>query len=461
MTGIKRRLLINYLLTVVIILFILEGVFIYFIRNYYYDNVRNTMINRITVTAGFVNKYLSDDIYKNLRQVVEDYPEKEHYELQVIDGKGNIQLSSSGFLAEEKVETRDYLNALNGKTSIWAGENTLTGEKVLAVSTPIKVDDLTLGVIRCVTAVDGIESVINNIILLSVIAVITIIAFVFLLTLILSKSIIDPINEINNSAKKMAEGKFSERIEKHYNDEIGELAETLNYMASEISKVEQMKNDFISSISHELRTPLTAICGWAETIITGDLENKEETKKGLSIIIKESERLTQMVEELLDFSRLESGRLKLVPTKIDIKRELSDVVDIYSARAYKEDKEIIYNSTKYIPEIMADQNRIRQVFVNILDNAVKFSEQGKKIFVAIAADDENVCIEVKDQGIGISSEDLPRVKDKFYIGKSPRSGSGIGLGISNEIIKLHGGRLDIESQQGQGTIVKITLPYKQ
>lgn len=419
------------------------------------------MINRITVTAGFVNKYLADDIYKNLRQVVEDYSEKEHYELQVIDGKGNIQLSSSGFLAEEKVETRDYLSALNGKTSIWSGENTLTGEKVLAVSTPIKVDDLTLGVIRCVTAVDGIEGVINNIILLSVIAVITIIAFVLLLTLILSKSIIDPINEINNSAKKMAEGEFSERIKKHYNDEIGELAETLNYMASEISKIEQMKSDFISSISHELRTPLTAICGWAETIITGDLEDKEETKKGLSIIIKESERLAQMVEELLDFSRLESGRLKLVPVKIDIQRELLDVVDIYSARAYKEDKEIIYDSAKYIPKIMADQNRIRQVFVNILDNAVKFSDQGKKIFVAIAADDENVYIEVKDQGIGISSEDLPRVKDKFYIGKSPRSGSGIGLGISNEIIKLHGGKLDIESKQGEGTVVKVTLPYKQ
>lgn len=458
MTGIKRRLLLNYLLTVVIVLLVLEGAFIYFIRNYYYNNLKDNMINRITVTAGFINKYLTDDIYKSLREIVEDYPEKEHFEFQVINDRGNIVLSSSGFLPKEKIETRDYVNALRGETSVWSGKNELTDEKILAVSTPIKVEDFTLGVIRCVTAVDAIESAIKYIIMISVFAVGTVIAFVFLLTLILSKSIIDPINEINHIARKMAEGKFSERIKKHYNDEIGELAETLNYMASEISKVEQMKNDFISSISHELRTPLTAICGWSETIITGDLENKEETKRGLSIISKESQRLAQMVEELLDFSRLESGRLQLMSTKVDTQKELSEVVDIYNGRTLRENKQIMYNKTEDIPYILADKNRIRQVFVNILDNAVKFSDPGTKIIVDITADNDKVYINVKDRGIGIPSEDLPKVKDKFYIGKSPRSGSGIGLGISNEIIKLHKGNLDIESKQGQGTNVKITLP---
>lgn len=458
MTGIKRRLLLNYLLTIVIVLLILEGIFIYFIRSYYYDNLKNNMKNRITVTSGFVNKYLTDDTYENLRKIVEDYPEKDYFEFQVIDDRGNIVLSSSGFLPDEKIETSDYVNALRGETSEWLGINEATHEKIMAVSTPIKVDDFLIGVIRCVTSIESIESAIKNIIAISIFAISIIIVFVFLLTLILSKSIIDPINEINYIARKMAKGKFSERIKKHYNDEIGELAETLNYMASEISKVDQMKNDFISAISHELRTPLTAICGWSETIITGNLENKEEMKKGLLVISKESQRLSQMVEELLDFSRLESGRLQLMPIKIDIQRELSEIVNIYRGRAKRENKEIIYNKKEDIPYIFADKNRIRQVFVNILDNAVKFSDPGTIIIVDINADDEKVNINVKDQGVGISSEDLPRVKDKFYIGKSSRSGSGIGLGISNEIIELHHGRLEIDSKQGQGTNVKIILP---
>ena len=219
-----------------------------------------------------------------------------------------------------------------------------------------------------------------------------------------------------------------------------------------------MKNDFISSVSHELRTPLTAIGGWTETLIRSGASDPEEVMLGLGIIQKESHRLTQMVEELLDFTRLESGRLKLNIEEIDIGVELYEAVYMYKNMLEREQIDLIYDIPDDMFMVNGDSHRLRQVFLNILDNAAKYGKDGGKIEIDLSADSYTVRIDIRDWGQGIPEDELPFVKEKFYKGSSKQRGSGIGLAVTDEIIRMHGGMLNISSKVGEGTCVTISLP---
>lgn len=464
LTGIKKRLLKNYLTIILTVLFLVEGMFIFQIRDYYYNNIEQNLINRVTVVAGFYSKYINGSQYtfeKDVRQMAEDFSFKEYVELQIVGIDGSIMYSSTGFDTGYRVNAVDYIRAIEGKTSSWTGKNEKTGEKIMAASAPLKNrnGDI-LGVIRYVTSLEIADHMIKQWILISLMIIAIIIGFLFILSLTFSKSIINPIKEITKVSKKIAKGQFGERIKKQYNDEIGELADTINYMAGEIAKVQNLKNEFISSISHELRTPLTSIKGWGETILTGEFENKVETEQGIRIIVKEANRLTEMVEELLDFSKFESGRLVLQLDMIDIKKELEEVVYIFEAKAKKKGIKINYICNENITRILADRNRIKQVFINIIDNSIKFSKNEKTIFVRLYEDEEYIYTKIEDKGIGISKENMKKIGEKFYKVNSNKPGSGLGLVISSEIVQLHGGRLDVESELGVGTKVTIKLPKR-
>lgn len=463
MEGIKKRWVYNYIVLLACILLVIEGAFIIFIQRYYYDNIENDLTNQVGISSGFYNKFLKDrpdDLNSLAKQLIQDTTFKDPVEMQILDTSGNIIMSSSGFLFNETIGTEDYKEAYKGeRTATWTGKDEITGEKVMSVSSALKQSsDNTIGVLRYVTSLEEVDNVIRLLIVASLIVIFIILSAMLLLSLIFSKSIIKPLNELNAVANKMADGQFSERVERRYNDEIGELADTLNYMAGEIVAANRLKNDFISSISHELRTPLTSIKGWGETILTGGLDDKEETELGLNIIIKETTRLSEMVEELLDFSRIESGRITLHLEPIDILSVLNEIVHMFKHRGKKDGVIVKYNYPVSMPEIMGDQNRLRQVFINIIDNAIKFTDSGKRVFVIMNSDPTNVYIKIIDEGAGISEEDLPKVKEKFFKGTSKKSGSGIGLAVSDEIIKLHGGEFDIESEEGSGSTMTITLP---
>jgi signal transduction histidine kinase len=256
-------------------------------------------------------------------------------------------------------------------------------------------------------------------------------------------------------------GDFSVRIENDSDDEIGELCTAINHMADELSTAEAMKNEFISSVSHELRTPLTAIKGWAETLMLDGDTSPDTMKKGVGVIVNETERLQQMVEELLDFSRMQNGHFTLQSAAMDVLAELGDAVLIYSEKARKETKEIIYDEPEMLPFVFGDKNRIRQVFINVIDNAVKYSSAGDRITIKAYESGDNVVVSVKDTGVGIKQSDLAKVKTKFYKANHTRRGSGIGLAVADEIISMHGGTLSIDSEgEGLGTTVTITLPAK-
>ena len=256
-------------------------------------------------------------------------------------------------------------------------------------------------------------------------------------------------------------GDFSVRIENDSDDEIGDLCTAINHMADELSNAEAMKNEFISSVSHELRTPLTAIKGWAETLMVDGGENPDTMKKGVGVIVNETERLSQMVEELLDFSRMQNGHFTLQEANMDILAELGDAVLIYSDKAKREEKRIIYNEPEMLPFVYGDKNRIRQVFINVIDNAIKYSSPGDTVTIDAYEKDGDIIVSVADTGVGIKESDLPKVKTKFFKANHTRRGSGIGLAVADEIIAMHGGSMDINSAgEGKGTTVTISLPAK-
>ena len=267
-----------------------------------------------------------------------------------------------------------------------------------------------------------------------------------------------PVAEITSVAKRIAAGSYGIQIHRQFDDEIGELADTINDMSNKISQSERMQSEFMSSVSHELRTPLTAISGWGETLLSsGNLE--PETRRGMLIILREAKRLTGMVEELLEFTRMQDGRFTLNVEKADLLAEFEDTVFMYGSRLRQEGITLEYEPCEEeIPEIPCDVARMRQVFLNVLDNAAKHGGDGKRITASIGLENGQIVVRIRDYGPGIPEEELPHVKMKFYKGSSKARGSGIGLAVCEEIVTMHGGTITLENAEGGGTLVTISIP---
>ncbi|WP_068792611.1 HAMP domain-containing sensor histidine kinase [Brevibacillus laterosporus] len=463
MYGIKKRLVMNFTFVVLMVILVLGSSFVIGVRSFYYGGAEQALLSRINVSTNFYNKYIQ---YYNLQSkakyIFEHTSQDDLAHVEVIDLDGNVILDFNGFTKRKSVLTQDVQDALKGDTGIWVGKSEDTGEHILAVSKPLTFYNSTAGVLRYVTSVEEIDKVVNQITLLvwSIGAGLVLLSLV--LNLILSKRIISPIVELTGAAKSMAKGDFSQRARQAADDEIGTLAETFNYMASELEKAEEIKNDFISSVSHELRTPLTSIKGWSEVVLTGDMEDKEETRLAMQIIVKETDRLTGLVEQLLDFSRLQAGGMEIHKTELEVNQLLMDVQQQFSARAFQKEIKLVTETPDEPLRVLGDENRLKQVVINLLHNSMKFSEEHTTITIRSYQEDQVVIIEVIDQGAGISEEELPRITDRFYKGKHKQSGSGIGLSLCLEIVKLHQGTLHVTSKVGVGTTIQVCLPiYEQ
>ncbi|MDD6082968.1 MAG: HAMP domain-containing sensor histidine kinase [Oscillospiraceae bacterium] len=461
--SIVYRWVFNNLAILILILFVIATIMIYAIQNYYYVSTQQYLTGKLTTITSVLSKY-STDANKNfsseVRNMVETFSDKDKIELMAINSKGKVVITSSGFSPDDSVSMDDYDEAMetNG-FGYWNGKSE-NNEKIMAVSYPVSSKNSDYSAMRVVVSLSDVDSTILSMTLLIITC-----CMLVLLPLVFSGvyfvgSIVRPVQKVNGATKKFAMGDFTERIPIETNDEIGQLCESINHMADELSTAEAMKNEFISSVSHELRTPLTAIKGWAETI---NAENDEETtRKGIRVIVSETERLSQMVEELLDFSRIQNGKFTLQMSVIDILAELEDAILIYTEKAKHENTVISYNSPEMLPFIFGDKNRLRQVFINIIDNAIKYSSSpNRQSHIEINAsqlDEKHICITVSDNGCGISAADLPKIKTKFFKANHSKRGSGIGLAVADEIISMHHGQLNIESEEHVGTKVEIILP---
>ena len=458
--SITRTWLRNTLSMVAVVLIIIEILLIAIVRNYYYSAAKQYMTSKMNVVTSSVAS-ASDDADRNynseIRAIVENYTEKDKMELMAIRADGTIDITSSGFSPDKDMDLSDYDMAKRAPNETASHIFEMpTGEKVIAVTAIISLKGSEYDALRLVASMKNIDNQIIFIIVISTIIVASILVMIFFSGKFFMKSIVYPTIQVGQVARKIAKGDFSQRVEKKQDDELGDLCDSINYMAEELANTESMKNEFISSVSHELRTPLTAIKGWSETLTT--IDDRETFIKGMRVISSETERLSQMVEELLDFSRIQDNRLTLQMDTIDILAELTETVLIYQERARALGITLNYYEPEMVPFVNGDKNRLRQVFINIVDNAIKYSDKGDTVSVEAYEQNDEICISVSDTGMGISKEDLPKIKTKFFKANHTRRGSGIGLAVADEIISRHGGTLTINSEEGIGTTVMITLP---
>ena len=460
--GITKRWLLNSLGVILILIVALVFSLSYAIQNYIYYGIQQAINGRAGELTNVFSDYgqrSSQDFLTAARNYVENFPNRESMELMVFNSEGHIITTSIGFAPDQSQPMPDYQQALadaNGYGT-WTGRLT-SGEKVMAVTRVIHNDaGSVVGGVRYVVSLEEADKQIGMVVGILILAGVVILLFISTSSYYFMKSILTPIKEIGATARRIAQGDFKARIEKSNDDEIGQLCDTINDMAVELGAAEKMKNDFISSVSHELRTPLTAIKGWAETMQGGGMDD-ETFDKGMSVIIRESERLSGIVEELLDFSRMQSGRMTLTMDKIDILAELGEAVYMFSERAKSEHKYLLYEEPRMLSPVLGDINRLRQVFVNILDNALKYTDEGGTISVVASEENGYIRVAISDNGCGIPPEHLPNVKKKFYKANQTVRGSGIGLALADEIMRLHSGSLEIESHENVGTVVTIRIP---
>ena len=407
--GITRRWILNGLGVIVGLLVVFEVAFAVVIRSYYYQRVETSLYTRARSLSDRLSAEVKQDSFdfeSSAWEEVEHFQDKERekMELQVLDAGGNVLVSSTGFrpLADEKPDFVQALQAVQRNTDedrgVWRGRNA-AGEKITAMTVLVRYSDGTIcGAVRYLVSMEKVDSQILLLIAVMLLFGMAVIFFVMLSSSYFVSSILNPITEIGQAARKIALGDYDSRIEKRYDDEMGDLCDTINYMAGEISAAERMQNDFISSVSHELRTPLTAIKGWSETLRQGGAADEELMNKGLEVISSEAERLSGIVEELLDFSRMQGGHMTMRFGRMDVLAELEEAVVLFRERAKREDIDLVYIEGENLSPITGDKDRLKQVFINIIDNAIKYSNAGGRVRIEAVQMGGNVQIVISDSG---------------------------------------------------------------
>ncbi len=465
--GLRRRWMTSSLLPVITILVLISALVSIGLGSAYYSNARSALEAKAAAGAEYFNTYAMtnyEEYYHSATLYANSFEDSDRIELQFLNSKGAVDVSTRSMMIGSAPGTQDVYDALSsGVISSYLGRDNATGERIIAASGLLKFQGEVVGIIRLVTSAHNLDSQVLLTVMI-ILAIMLAVSFVVVISsLLLINNVVAPVSAVSEAAKQISGGSYGFCIPNRYADEMGELVDNINDMSVKIGQNEKLQQEFISSVSHELRTPLTAINGWAETLLAdvGESEEEEAQRRGLNIIVKESSRLTKMVEELLDFSKIADGRFTLDMEPMDLQAEFEDTVYTYHQIFKQEGISLLYSAGDEYDEIIsADPVRLKQVFCNVLDNAAKHGGSGKRIVTRLNRSRGNYIITVRDFGPGIPEADLPHVKEKFYKGGSKARGSGIGLAVCDEIIRLHDGTFTIDNAKGGGAIVTIKLPIR-
>ena len=466
--GLRKRVIKYYFIMIIITVALFEGLFMFYLQNYYYNSAKKSLISQATY-----NMYIYDGVgmeSTSFENKVHNIFEKgqvsnnTNFTVEFIDKNKNVILDKYGIKTNEKYEYEDVNRALRGNNTLTPYTYNISGtnEHVMSISVPLRVNNQIEGVVRYSLSLKSIDNTVIKLVCFFILAGVIILIIALLLSLKFAESLIRPLKNLKQFANELAQGNYNIKLKKEelHNDEIADLVRTFEHMAVEIDKSRKLKEEFISSVSHELRTPLTSIKGWSETLGYEGI-GKEELDLGLGIIQDETERMISLVEDLLDFSRLSSDRIRLQIDMVDVRKLAKGVVAQLTVKANEKNITLLTEfKTEDIVDIQGDKNRLRQVLINLVQNAIKFTSEGGYIVVIVSQGEEFTTFTVTDNGVGIKKENLTKVLDKFFQEDYNKAGSGLGLAISNEIVKLHGGKMIIESEKNVGTTITFTLKNK-
>ena len=457
-----RSTIIRFIMLFVLIVVIGFEIFAFnSIKNYYQQSLIGSMMNQAEINQlifnNYTNKYDLSDIVLGDKNA---FYRGNETQVQILDNSGTVLFDSQA--SKEiglEIKKADVLAAQEGSQGIYKGYNDNTKEELLSITYPLKSNDQQTGILRLTSSLSKVNEEVKSDMFFYFIFGLFVLIGAYFLSLIASRQLIAPILNLIDVSEQLAQGDFNVKAEVKGKDELSKLAQTLNFMSENIVKREDMKNEFISSVSHELRTPLTSIKGWAITLQSKEIQNDSDMlSQGLYIIESEGDRLSMMVEDLLDFSRLQSSNFKYNKGNLDIIELVNQVHTQLTPRANNEGINFTVTSVYKSIMVHADKNRMKEVFINLIDNAIKFTEEGGNINIIIEPNNDMVSITVKDDGEGIKEDEIAYVSSKFYKGSSSKSQTGLGLSICEEIIKAHDGNMIIKSKYGSGTSVIVEIP---
>ncbi len=275
----------------------------------------------------------------------------------------------------------------------------------------------------------------------------------------ISRKIVNPIKKITDATKKVASGDFTIELETKRDDEIGELTHNFNKMVKELNSIECLQKDFINNVSHEIKTPISSIQGFAKLLEADDL-SKEERKEYAEIIKEESDRLLYLSTNILKLAKLENQERIMNKTKFNIAEQIRRTISVLEPK-WKE-KNIKFNVSLKEQEFLGEKDLMYQVWMNIIENSIKFSKQDGQIDIKMKTNQENIAVEIKDYGIGMEEEEAKKIFDRFYqVDKShTKPGAGLGMTIAKRIVELSGGKIEVKSKLNESTTFIVTLPIK-
>ncbi|MCX7709464.1 MAG: HAMP domain-containing histidine kinase [Clostridia bacterium] len=352
------------------------------------------------------------------------------------------------------LRTEAYSNVLKGETVLSLMTHPRFGSKFMLIGLPANASGKIQGALMITLPLAPVEDTVSILKKQLIYITLILLAATLLISYYLSRSFTRPILDIIKVSLNMASGDLDARIKTTRKDEIGRLAETINYMGNELSKIEQLRKDLIANVSHELRTPLSLIKGYAETIRDVSGDNAEKREKQLDIIIEEADRLSGIVEDILKFSQMQSGYMDLHIDRFRLDQTLERVVKKYEVISQRTGIGISQkvNGEVYI---YGDEQRIEQVLHNLMNNAFSHSPEGSTITIAVSENINKIKIEIKDEGEGIPKDEIPYVWNRFYkvdkSGKRKQAGTGLGLAIVKSILTAHKAAFGVESGIEKGT----------
>lgn len=459
---IKIKLLTLFMLSVFLVVAFFEIFLIYTIKNYYYSGIAGILKSQANYSANLYTTYLSN---ANLSDVVlndlSQFYTGVKAQVQILNNSGQVVLDDiDGSQIGLVLEGDDVKNAKDGNIGSYIYKNKTTNINQLSVTVPLNSRTEQVGMARFTVSLEKVDEIMVQRYIVFFFFGIFVLIVSFLFGKMMTNIIVKPLEELTDVALKLSDGRLYEKASEIGDDEIAKLGKTMNLMSENLVKKEQLKKDFISSVSHELRTPLTVIKGWAFTL-QSEAKNNKLLEDGLNIIEKESDRLGNMVTELLDFSELSGGRIIMDKELFDLNELGIFINKQLMPKSQSNGIDLLINYDDKSPVmIMADKDRIKQVLINLIDNAIKFTAEGGTVLTNVTKNEENSILEIIDNGCGISEEEIELVTGKFYKGTNSNSNTGLGLSICEEIVNAHNGNLIIKSILGKGTTVRVEIPLE-
>ncbi|MGJ9385398.1 ATP-binding protein [Salipaludibacillus sp. CF4.18] len=456
--AIKLGSTITLLLLVVLLPlgFVIDQIF----SGFYYGQVQED----IDQQSSYYATALADSENSMMVQMIEMMSELSQVKLYIVDTEGEIianssvpGLSKGSFIPEEEMNTLSRGNTIKKEY-----EARTTGSRFLVSGSPIYDGDTFYGGIYVLSSIDSIYESIQKVRQMLVLSGIGTFFLALGFTVVLSRKLSKPMVEMEQATRKIAKGDLDTRVKVVTGDETGSLAQAINDLATDLKVYRDTRREFFANISHELRTPMTYLEGYTKILKENLYQSEAEKEQYLDIIQQESVRLTHLINDLFELSKMEEGKFSLNQEWIDFREVMENIHHKVYLKA--KDKGVIFTSTieEDVPLIFGDGHRMEQIFSNLLDNAIHYTDQGIISFIIKSLQPYEILIEIRDTGTGIPKEDLPYIFERFYRVEKSRSrehgGTGLGLAIVKQLVEIQGGTIQVFSEFGKGTRFEIRFP---